>query len=492
LLKKRLNLRSGLLEVTELWDGKILLGELRYGQALKTELRDAIYIAGYHYGILDSSLDMLEKGHHGQIPIALTSIEEDPGKVRFHFEDSLNDGNINSWIKSGNFSSVNFLYPVNKGDKLLSIIESPYRFIRYPTGQKKVVGNLSDGNISTYCGENTGVDVLENVIVSESDGYAHRTIYGQVSVYTGRTLKNIGKMHGDVEFDNCLIVEQDIRSRSSVTLPSNLKVCGLIRSALVHVAGNIHSEFGMDNSEKVDSAKIYAGQSIMTSYISHYSVWAGTYIVAQKSISYSEVHCMNSLVSPVISGSEIYVGGRLFVRDVIKGSQIYLGPEYVVDPGLKRIKNYNRQHEKKLFDLFMRLEEHQREIEFAKKKAMGHLAKLRRFSNASISSDMLLNRFYKNMRTSLDKLKNEILQCEKALQVFEDEKRQLVFYDAHANDRIESEIIITGKIESGCAIYASHQTFRVHETLEHISVKLNMINGTLSIAPIEQTLYKLT
>ncbi len=485
MIKKRLNLRNGLLEVTELWDGKILLGELRYGQARKNEMSDAIYKAGYRYGVLDSSLDMLEKGHHGQIPIALTTIDEDPGKAWFHFEDGLNDENFKSWMKNGNFNSINFLYPVKKGERLFSLVEAPYRFIRFPNGRKEFISDLSGENINIYCGENTHVNMQGNAIVADIDGFAHRTIYGQVSVLPGRTVKNIGKMHGHIEFENCLTVEQDIRSESSVTLPSNLNVNGLIRSAKVHVAGNIHSEFGMDNSEKVDTAKIYAGQSIYTAYISHYSVWAGMYIIVQKNISYSRLHCMNSLVAPVIAGSEIYIGGRLFAREIKDGSQIYLGPEYVMDPGLKRIKSFNKQHEKKLFDLFLRLEEHQREIEFTKKKALGHLAKLKRFSKASISSDMLLNRFYTNMRESLDKFSKEVAQCEQALAIFEDEKRQLVFYDAHTRDRSEPEIIITGKIDTGCAIYAPKQTLRIHEPMENISVKLNMMNGTLIVAPIE-------
>ncbi len=484
MVKKRLSLRSGLLEITELWDGKLLLGEIRYGQARKNEIRNALYTAAFRYGVLDSSLDMLEKGHKGQIPIALTAIEDDPGKPWFHFEDGLNDQNFKSWIKNGNFDSINFLYPVKKGDRLFSLLEPPYRYMRFPNGHKEFISDLSSENITIYSGENTHINMQGNAIVADIDGFAHRTIYGQVSVLPGKTVKNIGKMHGHIEFDNCLTVEQDIRSNSSVTLPSNLNVNGLIRSARVHVAGNIHSAFGMDNSELVESAKIYAGQSVFTAYISHYSLWAGMYVIVQKSIDYAKVHCMNSLVAPVINSSDIYVGGRMYVRDVENGSQIYLGPEYVMDPGLKRIKSFHRQHEKKLFDLFIRLEGHQQEIEFIKKKALGHLAKLKRFSKANISTDMLLNRFYTNMREALDKFAVEVGQCEQALAIYEDEKLQLVFYDAHTSERFEPEIVITGKIGTGCAIYAPHQTLRIHEPLKHVSVKLNMMDGTLQVNPL--------
>ncbi len=479
--KKRIELNNGLLLATELWDGKLILGEIRYGSAKKSEMRPAIMKKGYRYGLIDASLDLLESGQKGQVPIALAYLDKDPGKPWFHFEDALNDDNFKSWLKSGSFDSVDFSYPVKAGERLLSLSQTPFSYLRYPNGKKEFIDNLSEDNIGLYAGENTSLNNSRNAIESEVDGFAHRTIYGTVSVYPPMDVKNIGKMHGRVEFDNALEVEQDIRSESIVTLPSNLMVKGLIRSANIRVGGNITCHFGFDNLQKLEMAQIYAGQSIFTNQIISYPVWAGMYIIVQQSIEKSTIQCMNSLVAPLISHSEVRAGSKIYARNIDKSSQIYLGPSYVVDPNLKSIKNYHRQHEKKLFDLYLDLEDQQRDLEFTKKKAIGHLAKLNKMSKASISSDVLLNRFFVNMRDLLEKYNSSSEQCDRTLSIFEDEKKQLSFYETHTKDDKNPEIIVTGKISSGCVIHAPHQTLRVRESLHHVSIRLVEENGTLEV-----------
>ncbi|KAA3617651.1 MAG: DUF342 domain-containing protein [Calditrichaeota bacterium] len=479
--KKRIELNNGLLLATELWDGKLILGEIRYGTAKKSEMRPAMLKKGYRFGLLDSSFDLLESGQKGQVPIALAYLDKDPGKPWFHFEDALNDDNFNSWLKSGSFDSIDFSYPVKAGERLLSLSQTPFSYLRHPNGEKQFLAEISDDNIGLYAGENTTLNAQNNAIESEVDGYAHRTIYGTVSVYPLKDVKNIGKMHGRVEFDNALEVEQDIRSESIVTLPSNLMVNGLIRSANIRVGGNITCHFGFDNMQKLEMARIYAGQSIFTNQIIGYPVWAGMYVIVQQSIERSTIQCMNSLVSPLISASEIRVGSKIYTRNIDKSSQIFLGPNYVVDPNLKNIKNYHKQHERKLFDLYLDLEDQQRELEFTKKKALGHLAKLNKMAKASISSDVLLNRFFVNMQDLHEKYNATLEKCDRTLSIFEDEKKQLSFYETHTRDDKNPEIIVTGKISSGCVIHAPHQTLRIRESLNHVSIRLVEENGTLEV-----------
>jgi len=481
LSKKRIELNNGLLLATELWGGKLVLGEIRYGTAKKTEMRPGLIKKGYRYGLLDTSLDLLESGQKGQVPVALAYLDKDPGKPWFHFEDALNDDNFNSWLKSGSFDSIDFSYPVKAGERLLSLAQTPFSYLRHPNGEKQFLKEINDENVGLYAGENTTLNSQKTAIESEVDGFAHRTIYGTVSVYPLRDVKNIGKMHGRVEFDNALEVEQDIRSESIVTLPSNLMVKGLIRSANIRVGGNITCNFGFDNMQRLEMARIYAGQSIFTNQIVSYPVWAGMYIIVQQSIENSSIQCMNSLVAPLISHSEIRVGSKIYTRNVDKSSQIFLGPSYVVDPSLKSIKSYHKQHEKKLFDLYLDLEDQQRELEFTKKKAIGHLAKLNKMSKASISSDVLLNRFNVNMQDLLEKYNLSLEKCNRTLSIFEDEKKQLSFYETQTKDDKNPEIIVTGKISSGCVIHAPHQTLRIRESLQHVSIRLVEENGTLEV-----------
>jgi len=467
-----------------LWEGKLVLGEIRYGQAKKSEMRTAILRSGYRYGLLDTSLDLLDSGLKGQIPIALAYVEENPGKPWFHFEDALNDENFNSWLANGTFETVDFKYAVKAGERLLSLVQSPFEYLRYPNGNTDFMNDLDGQDISQYAGENTRLSASGKAIEAEIDGFAHRTIYGTVSVYPIKTIKNIGKMHGRVEFDNAIEVEQDIRSESHVTSPSNLIVNGLIRSSYVKVGGNISCEFGFDNMQKFDMAKIFAGQSVYTISIFNYTVWAGLYVIVQNNIDRSNIQCMNSVVAPIITNSEIRVGSKLYARIIERNSQIYLGSGYVADPNLKNIKNYHSQHEKKLVDLYMALEEQQRELEFTKKKALGHLGKLNKVSRASISSDVLLNRFFINMREGLKKYQNALEQCQTTLNNFDDERKQLSFYETHTQNTKEPEIVVTGKISAGCVIHSPNQTLRLRESLEKVRITVIEENGTLSITPL--------
>ncbi len=482
--KKRLLLTNGLLEVTELWDGRVVMGEIRYGSAKKSELKTSIHNNGYRYGILESSLDMLEAGHKGQIPIAKAQLDEDPGRPWFHFEDALNDSNFNSWIEHGNFDSIDFTYPVKKDERLMSLSQRPYRFLRFPNGEQEFISDLADRDISIYSGENTYVNDQGSAVHALIDGHAHRSIYGTVAVYPLRKVKNIGKMHGRVEFENTLEVEQDVRSGSRISIPSNLIVHGVIRSSNIYVAGNVTAEFGLENMQKLDHSRVYAGQSIFTNSIKHYPVWAGMFIMVRQSIEHSTVQAINSIVAPVINSSEIRVGTKLFCRNIDKRTQIYLGPDYVVDPNLKNIKNYHRQHEKKLFDAFMRLDEKQLEVEFTKKKALSHLAKLNKLSKSSISSDVLLSRFFVNIEEDLQKFRMEIEKCQDTLLVYQEELRQLNFYHSHTRTDKKPEIVVVGKLSPGCTIYAPHQTLRVREVMEHVSISLNQSSGTLEVKPL--------
>jgi len=483
--KKRLLLSNGLLELTELWDGRLVLGEIRYGSAKKSEMRGSIYKSGIRYGLIESNLALLESGHKGQIPLAKATLEEDPGKAWFHFEDALNESNFSSWLKHGSFDNVDFSYPVKADERLMSLTQRPFRYLRYPNGEQEFISDLADRDISIYAGENTYVNDQGTAVHAVMDGYAHRTIYGTVSVYPERRVKNIGKMHGAVEFDNTLIVEQDIRSGSRVTLPSNLIVNGMIRSSHVHVAGNITCSFGFDNQQMIDHSTIYAGQSILAGVIKDYPVWAGMFIFVRKKIDHATVQAINSIVAPVISASEIRVGCKLYTRTIENRSHIYLGPDYVVDPNLKNIKNYHRQHEKKLFDSFIRLDEKQLELEFTKKKALQHLAKLNKMSRASISSDVMLGRFFVTMEEELKALNDEIEKCRSNLSVYQEEQRQLSFYEQQTRTNKQPEIIVTGRIEPGCVIYAPHHTLRVHESLEHVSITLDPVSGILNVSPLK-------
>jgi len=483
MVKKRILLSNSTLVVTELWEGKLVIGELQFGSASKKEIQRALAEKGYEHGILEHCIDLLQNGHKGQIPIALANIEEDPGKPFFHFEKELNDENFDNWIKEGSFDNLNITYPVKAGDTLLTLSQKPYQYLRYPDGRKEYIADLETTNINFYAGENTKLRHDGEAIIAKTDGYAHRSIYGTVSVYPEHILKNIGKMHGRVELESAVRVEQDVRTESQLITPSSVIVEGLIRSSNVRSGGNIYCAFGLDNSQRLDSARIHAGQSLFASSIVGYNVWVGHYCIVQNNIDHALVQCMNSMVAPVISGSEIRIGNRLFTRQ-LERSTIYLGSDHVMDPNLQTVKRFHQQHEKRLFDLFLFLDEQQRDLDFTRKKALNHLAKLNKVARGNIASDILLNRFYINMKDGLAHYRELLEKTKSTLNEFADEKRQLAFYETHTKKETSPEIIVTGKIGNGCAIISSNETFRVREPMENVSIRLNRSTKTLEIKPL--------
>lgn len=480
-MKKVITLNNGSLEVIELWDKKLLLGEILDGYTTRDELKAVLAGEGYSYGLLEKCIELLEKGYVGQIPVALAYLEDEAGKLWYHFEKAVNNDIFLKWLKAGKVDELNLLYPVKKDDRLVSLSQPPINLLRYPNGGKEILKELSERSISLYIGENTALDSTSNSLIAKIAGSAHRNIYGVVSAYPIKSFKSIGKIHGKIRYENALEIEDDIKRESNVVLPSNLLVRGMIRSAFVKVEGNIQSGIGFDNSNKTKNASISAGQSIFTTMIRSYDVWAGMYIIVRNTIENSNVQCMDTIFAPCISKSEIRVANKLYVRDITYSSQIYLGPYYVKDPELKSFKNYHLQHEKRLEDLGRQIEEQIRILEGERLKVNSRINRLNSVSKDSISSDLPLKRFYHNLKHKLDQVISQIDDYKKTMYIYEEEKLQLSFYDSHLHNENNPEIIVFGKLSSGTVIIAPNQKLKIGNQLSQVSIKLDKKSGALKI-----------
>ena len=482
---KVVNLSDCLLEFTALNDGKLILAEVKKGYVTKTQLKLAMQEIGYTYGIIESSLDLLVEGYTGQVPVALTFPDVEAGKLYFHFMNHNTSKDYMQWVKDTAKRKIDVFYKTKKNDRLLTLARSPLSIMRNPNGSKVVLQAMGEESVKLYSGNNTHLNDQKNALHASIDGCVHHSIYGVVNVYPIEKHSNIGKIHGHVNPQNALIVERDVRKGSKITIPSNLKVYGVIKSSLISAGGNIHCEFGMDNKEALEGASITAGQTIYSSMISNYEVWAGANIFVKTKILGSSVRAMDTIVVPHIISSRVYVGKTLYTNEISHSSHIFIGPDFVKDPDLKQRKNFHHQHEMRLNDLEEEMKSLGIELQHEKEKALAQLHKLNKLSKNSIASDLLLNRFYGNLISRINKYDEKLAEYEETLAVYREEKMQLSFSESQLKLEKDPTIYVLGTISSGTVITAPNQIIKVREPLKNIRIKMDRHSGTLTVVKLD-------
>jgi len=483
--KKTVELKTGKLDLVLLRDGKLVLGEYIGEKTYKFELIKSLKRAGITNGYIENCLSMIEGGVTGQLPVAQAFIEDEPGSVSFPFEQNFSAEVLKNCVKTGRFENLDLLQSVGKGEKVLSITSSPQTVLKYPNGNNEQLKKLNTQDISYYASVNTKVNEDNKSIISEIDGCASRTVYGDVSVFQLSKVKSIGKAHGKIYYESALNVEADIRSESDVDTTSNLIVRGMIRASKIEAGGNIQCGFGLDNPKKLEIGKVKAGQSLFTSSIRNYKVWAGKYVVAKSSIEHSNVQCLHTIATPLIKASEIRVGNKLYVHNVMDGSRIFLGSYFVKDTGIENILNYHAQHEKRLTDI-------ETEISFIKERllheranSIKQITKLKRISPQMIPKDVFLNKYYINQVNGLKDLGQKIDQYVKQNSIITQDKLRLSFYEQQFKNDLPVEMIVTGTLSAGTIITAPNEILRIKSTLTRVSVKLDEVTGKISVDKID-------
>jgi len=471
--KKSVDLKYTSLELTELWDSRIVLGELKYGESDRDEIRNALKSVGYTSGIQDNCIDALLKGSTEQIPVALAYTVDEAVNLHYHFDFYLDDDVIERWITTRQIDEIDLSFPVKKYDPLLTFSQPPRTVLIYPNGRKKVLRTRDDCTVGLFQGKNSIPDSDPTVLISEIDGFAHRDLYGKVSVYPIKTYPNLGRIHGLIDDDSAIQIERDVTKGSQIITPSNLAVGGLIRGSHIEVEGNLKTRHGLDNSLKEENASITAGQSIYTSFIQSYQVWAGMYIIVNKMIDKSKVQCLNTIITTDIKQSEIRVSKKLFVMNISNNCIIYLGPSYLSDAAFRARKNIHIQHAKRISDIEAHLEDQKLLLSSERQKAMGHLSKLNKLSKNLIASDELLNRIYYNLEQGIKNVDQKIVEYEEAQEVYEREKFQINYYKSQLNGFENPEIRVYGQLEQGTKIMTPNDFLKIKDTVENVSIKID-------------------
>ena len=477
-------LKNGILELTVIESGKLILGEYKGEKTFTYELQKALKRSGIITGYLNNCLNLIESGSAGQIPVAQAFIEDEPGELVFHFGKKWQRKEIIELLSNKDFNSINFFYQAKKGEKLVSFVSTPNTVLKYPNGKIEVLHELSFNDMEYYAGKHVSVDPSKRTLLADIDGLPQKEIFGVVSVFPESRVKSIGKAHGRVHYDTALHVEQDIRSESDVSSLGGIRVGGMVRSSRLEAGGNIHIKFGFDNPKKSEAGYAESGQSVFTSAIRNYRVKAAFSVVSNTAIEGSWVDCLGTIITPQIRSSEIKVGNKLFVNEVTGNSQIYLGPYFIKESKYTELKNFHQQHIKRLYDLESETRIIMDKIRHGQRIALLQIQKLKKLTPDNFQDDVLLNRYLQNMNNLHLELEGSIKKYEKQIALINKERMRLSYFERQFFNTANTEIICPGTMEQGTVINAPNESLKLKESRKNISVKLDTIMGTLIISDL--------
>jgi uncharacterized protein (DUF342 family) len=479
--KKRIQLKNGVFELTILRDGALILGAIKAGSATKREMAEAMNGAGYEFGLVEEGLNSLEERYPSQLPVALANYEDEAAEVDFHFQRQINPEQFLDFLGGNPMPDYDLSFPVKKGEKLLTVRRAPKAVMRYPDGRKIFLYNLTAKSSSHHAGNNSSTGSNGEDLVADSDGFAHHSIYGIVNVYEREEFRGLGRQHGEVESEKAVYVSRDVQNGASIRTPSNIKVNGQVKSALIWAEGNVHAEFGMENSARADKAEIYAGQSIYTSMIRQYKVWAGEYLLVRNVIERSQVQCMGTVVSGTVTQSVVRVANKMYVRDVINYSTIYLGHEFVENRELNHLQNYYRQHHKRLEDIENLIIEEKTNIEHTRSNAVNQIRKLQRIAKRDLTNDVMLIRYYNLLESGIKRIGDKIENFRQTMELLRRERMEISFYLRQLQRFDQPTLYVSGKLESGTVIYFRNQKFEIDQAHHGVKVTVNLQTEKLEI-----------
>ncbi len=485
-MKRKIRLENGLLLITILKDGELLLGEIKRGKTTKLELKLALQKEGFVFGIMEDNLRELALDYKGQLPIARSVFEFEKASVKPCFGKEFDFFNYLDLLRLNQLEQLNFSYRVRQGDDLVTVLEPPRYFLRYPDGRRRLLETLPMESISSIVGVNTRFLPSSKTIVARADGIVNLSPQGVVSVYPLKTMRALGKMLGKLHLREALYVEEDVQRESYVYSPSNVEVGGTIKSSFIKCDGNLQCALGIDDPLNWENARIFTGQNVLTAYLKNYKVWAGGDVFVKNRVDKSTVHCMNNMVAPVVSGSQIHIANKLFVKRLESKTQVYLGPTFVENSHLEEKRRNFRQHTKRLNDLEKTISKEKFWLEFNRNKALQQLQKMHERKNtANKAANLILKRFYDSLADGLRRLEDQIMEYQRFLETLDTEYAEIQTLEQHMKKDYKPEIVVLDRIEPGVIIHAPNETLKVRETMTQVVLELDEVRGILKIRPFK-------
>ncbi|HQU73513.1 MAG TPA: FapA family protein [Calditrichia bacterium] len=482
-MKKRVDLPNGLLELTVLFKGRLILGVLRRGHATQKDLRTALAESGFTHGHVEKSLESVERGFREQLPLAVAVEKAEAPQVWRHYEKGMNIGWAVDRIRQHRYGDADFTGQVNVGDRLLTITSSPQMVREYPDGRRQPIRRLEVNHLNRIMGKNTRRGDSPNSIIAGADGCVTSSKYGIVSVYPIKYYRNVNRANRDMGSHAAVWVEQDVQPYSHINTPSNTIVEGLVKSATLRIEGNLHCLSGIENPLKLSTNQIQVGRHVYTRKIQDSHVQAGGDVVVDSEVVSSKIRFRRQMVVPQIGHSSIVVGNRLVVGDLMGRTTISLGePDFGQSDLLQRY-SYFRQRSKKIQLVEAELLTTRSVVESGLERIAIQLRKLRGTAEYDQKAGLMMRRFIMSVEESLRTYLRGLENYKSIISRHEQERVELSFLEGQLRPERVSEVIVLGQVEAGVTFVSPNEVFAVREQMKNVIVRLDNLKGTLEIVP---------
>ncbi len=485
-MKQTIKLESGTLELSPLWKGRLIIGALSGTVKSDAELYQALRRAGIRYGYLKECIPLLRKNNQAQVPLALASVTDTPGRYRYLFEKASKDSLAREIISHRRIPSEAALQMVSGNQSLTSMELPPQSVLQLPDGTRKEIEQYDAKYQCYFAGDNTRYSDNLNALTASIDGSAAKNAFGEISVYPLKKLKSIGNIHGIVSGDFAYEIEADVHSASQIESPSNILIHGMVHSSEVTAGGQVYCLSGFDNMQKKDLGSVTAGHLIVTNSLRSYLAWSAASIFVLSNISSSIVHAYDSVYCPLISGSEIRVRNQLITNNVKDNSKIYIGDKFIKNPALKERHSFYYQHQNSINDLQNKLDMLIGKIEQDKQNIIQQLGKLRQLGKTDLKSDILLSRLGNNQKIQLKEFEDKLESYRRLIIKTNRERFQLLYHEHENELNRQPCIMVYGAIAAGTTIAAPNQILKLKNEHRRVKIELDPLKGTLSFSELDK------
>ncbi len=472
-----IQLEHGTLKLIPLMGGKLILAEKINGTTTKGEVLASLKKVGITQGILSECITLLPREDIQQMPVARAYYQDEPPKFEVHFGPKIKEQVIGDILEGKSIDLIDDRLLVKKDFRLVSLTKPFRTILRFPDGKSLEKSELDFRNLSVFAGTNT--KARDDAIYAAAEGSAFLSKWGVVHVHPVLTIKGLGEIHGRVDDQIAVKVQEDIHAHSALESPSNIFVLGMIHSSYIQAAGYVQALDGIDNTKRSDNSRIISGKSIFTSYVKNYRLIAKEKILVYGGIHQSIVISHDEVISNFIESSEIRVRNRLLTNHIRGNTRIYLGAAFFRDEAFKQRILHNQQKERQLSQKEFLIEEMRDRLEREKIGILKYLARLREEGKDKIFIDSTLTRLYNALKGSLVKLQIEIKDYERQLAEYFTQKMLLSYYIRESSFDESPQIRVLGKIDAGVIITAPNQVVKLTNPLEDVTIILDRYSGKI-------------
>jgi hypothetical protein len=459
---------------TVLKQGEIVLGEILDGGATSyAEIKEAMISHGLKHGHRNDFIEKLAAGYRGQLPIATSIVRVELVKFNIEFFDDTDIDAMAPYEFLASLHAREISGLVKEGDPLLTINSTSKRILLKPDGTEIILSDAGAAEINHFFGKNVHISEDGKAILSDIEGVAQITTRGLVSVYPFEAHKNIGKVHGAIDTDQALLVEEDITSGAKISSEATLIVQGTIRASTIHCGGDLDCQSGLENHLKEEDCDVRVQQNLRTSSIKHFNVWVGGKLYASRIIDQSVVEVLDTLACPRIADSRISVGHRLIAYNIVRDCQIKFGPNAVEDPIITKFRQAHLARSRRHHDIHLDMEYQAAHLDQLRQKALLIIRRLKTEGQSTLTVGNVLKRYLNNMGENFTIYRNAYKELVEIEKIVRQERAELAYHASLLESFANPKIIVVGKMESGTKLIGPVDSLVLNKSMNNVEVSLD-------------------